>query len=127
MVAWLVAEDPYGLVRLDSITSVTAIPMNDRNVLDWDKRHPGSRMTEASRVRIMVASQGGQQACAVTCPGRSVQSAIDQLTALIEDPPRAGERLRLYVYGPRRSWSGNAQIWRIAEKLPDPDWPAVRA
>ncbi|MEV0144680.1 MULTISPECIES: hypothetical protein [unclassified Nonomuraea] len=126
MAAWLVCEDPYGLVRLDSVVSVTAIPLNDRGDPRWDEMYPDRQIREARRVRIMVAGPGGTQACALTCPGPSVQHAISQLVASVENPPGAGEKRSLYVHGHRRSWGGNAQIWRIAEQLPDPDWPAVR-
>ncbi|MDP4501137.1 hypothetical protein [Nonomuraea turcica] len=128
MAAWLVCEDPYGLVRLDSIVSVTAIPLNDRAIpiRRWEELHPDLRIREARRVRIMVAGESGPQMCALTCPGLSVRHAIGQLVALIENPPGADDKRRLYVYGHRRSWGGNADIWRVAEKLPDPDYPPVR-
>lgn len=125
MTAWLVAEDPYGLIRLDRIVSVSAVPLNDRGDSRWDERHPDRQMREARRVHVMVASPGGV-ARVLTCPGVSVQEAIAQLVALIENPPGADEKRILYVCGHRRSWGGNAQIWRVSDALPDPDWPAVR-
>lgn len=123
---WLVVEDPYGLIRLDSITSVLAVPINDKADPRWDELFPDRRIREARRVRIMVAGEGGPQACALTCPGPSVQAAISQLVALVDARPGGDDRRRLYVYGHRRSWGGNAEIWRVTDNLPDPDWPAVR-
>ncbi|GAA3160719.1 hypothetical protein [Nonomuraea roseoviolacea] len=116
------AETGHGLRRLDSIVSVSAILLDDRGDPRWEEMYPDRQIREARRVRIMVAGPGGSGVRVdVSWPVRAARDV-----SFVENPPGAGEKRSLYVHGHRRSWGGNAQIWRIAEQLPDPDWPAVR-
>ncbi|MER7505609.1 hypothetical protein AB0L05_40605 [Nonomuraea pusilla] len=118
-------EEPQQLVRLDSIVSVAAVPLNDRDLPDWDKIPPRPRLFKARRARIMVGTQTGALVCALTCPGSSAQAAVSQLISLIASPPTPGHGRPAYVHGPRRSWPGDYRIWRVESDLPDPDLPPI--
>lgn len=123
MAAWLVTEDPQTLIRLDSIVSLAAVPVNDTNDPKWANKHPGSRIVEARQAQIMVGTLAGQMVCALTCPGAEAQAVRDQLMTVIVE--QSGKSKTVYVYGPQREWPRDAFVWSVGDEIPEPDFKAI--
>jgi hypothetical protein len=121
MAAWLVTEDPQQLVRVDSITTVAAVPVNDRGDPAWHEVHPAKRFSRSNHAKIMVGTSGGDRMCALTCPSHAAAEILAELMAVLGELASTGRPG--FVHGPRGgSWPWRpTQVWQVASEIPEPD------
>jgi hypothetical protein len=124
MTAWLVAEDGFRLVRIDSVVSVTLAFDNDRD--DPTRYHPTKLLDRARTARLMVGAQGSDVLmCALTCPGRDAPEALKQLMAVLSTMGRKqADSSDVYVHAMYVNWPSRVpdRLWKVTSEIPDPEW-----
>ncbi|MEV0993395.1 hypothetical protein [Nonomuraea sp. NPDC050202] len=126
MAAWLVTEDPDQFVRVDTIAHVNPLAVfPEGDPRQWETP-PKSRFRAADHAQIIVSTVGGQQFCALSCPGYAAWDAVTQLLYVLADLCGKHDLASgpVFVYGPRGSrarWSGD--LWQVSKQLPKADYP----